>query len=88
MLNDKGRKVIREKIGERVKSYDEYKGIKKDEAVDFDADWDRIASDLGFKPSVKAIGYGGGEKNEKIAESRGLAMPSKTIQKKQKKPKK
>ena len=39
MLNDKGRKVVKERLGDNFNSYDYYKNLSEDMASDFDNQW-------------------------------------------------
>jgi len=43
MLNDKGRKVIKERIGNNINKYDHFKGMAISDADHFDSDWNRVA---------------------------------------------
>lgn len=44
MLNDRGRKVIKEKAGDsHVGNYDHYKNMHSDGVQDFDRDWNQVA---------------------------------------------
>jgi len=36
MLNDRGRKVVKERLGEQMNSYDHFKNMKEEEAGGFD----------------------------------------------------
>lgn len=36
MLNDQGRKVVKEKLGNQTNSYDHYKNMREEEASQFD----------------------------------------------------
>ena len=36
MLNDKGRKIVKERLGNQMNSYDHYKNMKDEEAEHFD----------------------------------------------------
>ena len=86
MLNNQGRKVIKERIGNDTRSYDHYKQLRQEEAHDFDNRWNQVADQLNFKSSMgNALEYGGGasyqnrskggQGNKRAAEARGLAMP-------------
>lgn len=39
MLDKQGRKVVRERLGDQMNSYDHYKHIREDEADRFDEEW-------------------------------------------------
>lgn len=58
MLNDQGRKVVKEKLGNQMNSYDHYKNMREEEADQFDAQWQQMANQMGFKANNNAIGYG------------------------------
>ena len=62
MLNDKGRKIVKERVGQQMNSYDHYKNIKEEEGEEFDNRWGQMAQQLGLKSSAanNRIGYGGG----------------------------
>ena len=45
MLNDQGRKVVRERIGtDGVNSYDHYRNLRQEQASAFDQEWETLAS--------------------------------------------
>lgn len=48
MLNDKGRKVVKERIGNQQSSYDHYKNMREDEGEHFDQAWGSMSKQLGF----------------------------------------
>ena len=49
MLNDRGRKVIKEQVGNsQFNSYDHFKNMTSSDHQAFDADWNRVAGQLGF----------------------------------------
>lgn len=62
MLNDKGRKIVKERIGQQMNSYDHYKNMREEEGEEFDNRWGQMANQLGLKSSTanNRIGYGGG----------------------------
>ena len=70
MLNDRGRKVIKEKMGQNnFNSYDHFKGMHANDASNFDQDWSRMANEMGFRPmGGNALEYGG---NDPFADNRG-----------------
>ena len=85
MLNDRGRKVIKENAGNGFNSYDHYKNMHQSDFPGFDQEWNDVAGQLGFKPNSNALEYGGGgnhrgsyneRKNQHYAQARGLGMPS------------
>ena len=50
MLNDQGRKIIKQKIGNDYGSYDHFKNVSAGEgAHKFDDEWNRVANNLGFQ---------------------------------------
>jgi hypothetical protein len=55
MLNNQGRKVIREKIGDNLRTYDHFKGLEPSRVPDFDSEWTRVAKDLGFTSQALAL---------------------------------
>ena len=59
MLNDKGRKVIKERIGNNINKYDHFKGMGISDTDGFDSDWNRVAGSLGFGGAGNALEYGG-----------------------------
>ena len=62
MLNDRGRKVIKEKAGtDHFNSYDHFKGMGAARADDFDRDWNDMAARMGFQPNTMALEYGAGD---------------------------
>lgn len=44
MLNDKGRKVVKEKLGNQMNSYDHYKNMREEEGHDFDKAWGSMSN--------------------------------------------
>ena len=44
MLNDKGRKIVKEKIGDQMNSYDHYKNMREDEADEFNQNWGQVSN--------------------------------------------
>lgn len=52
MLNDQGRKVVKERIGNQMNSYDHYKNMREEEAQHFDDQWGRMAHGLGLPTST------------------------------------
>jgi myeloid leukemia factor 1 len=62
MLNDKGRKIVKERLGNQMNSHDHYKNMREEEADQFDSQWGQMASQLGLKSSIanNRLGYGGG----------------------------
>ena len=59
MLNDKGRKVIKERMGNNINKYDNFKGMGIADADNFDSDWNRVAGQLGFGGNGNALEYSG-----------------------------
>lgn len=61
MLNDQGRKVVKEKLGNQLNSYDHYKNLREEDAPTFDQQWNQMANQLGFRSNAmsNALGYGG-----------------------------
>lgn len=61
MLNDKGRKVVKERVGNQMNSHEHYKNLREDEADHFDNHWGQMAGQLGLKTSTanRMLGYGG-----------------------------
>lgn len=62
MLNDKGRKIVKERLGQQMNSYDHYKNMREEEGEEFDNHWGQMANQLGLKSTTanNRIGYGGG----------------------------
>ncbi len=64
MLNNQGRKVIRERVGNDQRNYDHYKGLTSEDAGHFDQKWNQMAGQMGFKSKVgNALEYGGNDYN-------------------------
>ena len=62
MLNDKGRKVVRERLGGSggpMNSQDLYKNMQASGAAAFDSEWESMAGQLGFGYQQNRLGYGG-----------------------------
>ena len=85
MLNGQGRKVVKERVGGDVRSFDHFKGMHSNDVDRFDSDWNRVANQMGFNVNNRPLEYGGqpygnrahqgGGGNARRAEARGLAMP-------------
>ena len=61
MLNDRGRKIIKERVGNgNQANFDHYKNMRSSDAQAFDEDWNRVANQLGFNPGSNMLEYGGG----------------------------
>ena len=86
MINDQGRKIIKERIGDsQINNFDHFKNMGASDAGHFDQKWQEIAGNLGFQPNSNALEYGGGRQtygqkpydrglgNARHAEARGLA---------------
>jgi hypothetical protein len=43
MLNDKGRKVVKERIGDQMNNHDYYRNMREDEGHQFDQQWGQMA---------------------------------------------
>ena len=52
MMGDQGRKVVKERLGHNVNSYDHYKNLREEQASDFDNAWQRMAKDMGFSSNM------------------------------------
>ena len=62
MLNDKGRKIIKEQVGNsHFNNFDQYKNMHSGDAGNFDEEWNQVAASLGFKPNSNALEYGNGQ---------------------------
>ncbi len=58
-LNDRGRKVVKEKLGDsHFQSYDHYKNMTSADGNQFDQDWNHVAGQLGFQSRSNALEYG------------------------------
>lgn len=86
MLNDRGRKIVKERMGGNQRNFDHFKNIHSNDAENFDQDWNRVAGQLGFNPGSNMLEYGGGQNDYKnygrqargnagLAEARGLGVP-------------
>ena len=65
MLNDKGRKIVKERLGGgQMNSYDHFKNMREEEAEHFDSQWGQMAGHLGLQTSTanNRLEYGGGKK--------------------------
>ena len=60
MLNDRGRKIVKERMGENQRNFDHYKNMHSNDVHNFDEDWNRVAGQLGFNPGSNMLEYGGG----------------------------
>ena len=62
MLNDKGRKIVKERLGNQMNNYDHYKGLREEDAGQFDQEWSSHARQLGLPANTanNMLGYGGG----------------------------
>ena len=62
MLNDKGRKVVKERMGDQMNSHDHYRNMREEESHQFDQQWGQMAGQLGLGTSTanNRLGYGGG----------------------------
>lgn len=69
MLNDKGRKVVRERIGDQMNSHDHYRNMREEESHQFDQQWGQMAGQLGLGTSTanNRLGYGGGSSHSSHA---------------------
>ena len=63
MLNDRGRKVIKEKIGNtHFNSYDHFRHMTSKDGAQFDADWSNTAKHMNFNSGLgNALEYGGSD---------------------------
>lgn len=43
VFNDKGRKIVKERLGDQMNSYDHYKNMRDEEASQFDSAWQQAA---------------------------------------------
>jgi hypothetical protein len=60
MLNDRGRKLVRERLGGEggpVNSIDHFRNLRQDQATAFDQEWDSMAQMLNFGAQNR-LGYG------------------------------
>ena len=73
MLNDQGRKVIKEKLGNQMNSYDHYKNMREEEASQFDQQWQSMAGQMGLRTHTmnNALGYGAENYNNRGGSIRG-----------------
>ena len=69
MLDGKGRKVIKEKEGNEVRTFNHSKGMEDFDK--FDQEWNRMADQLGFQSNSGQLKLELG--TDKKADSRGLA---------------
>ena len=66
MLNDNGRKVVKERLGNQMNSHDHYKNMREEEADQFDTQWGQMAGQLGLKSSIanNRLGNGGASQQQ------------------------
>ena len=50
MINDQGRKIIKENVKGNVRNFDNFKNMTSQDGPDFDRRWDEMASRMNFKP--------------------------------------
>ena len=60
MLNDRGRKMVKERVGGNQRNFDHFKNMHGSDVAGFDQDWNRVANQLGFNPGSNMLEYGGG----------------------------
>ena len=62
MLNDRGRKIVREKKGGEIEETNHYYNIDEEEAHNFDNDWRRRNEEIKFldrhQKHMQSLGYG------------------------------
>lgn len=52
MLNEKGRKVVKERLGNQANSYEHYKNMREEDAMGFDNEWTGMAQKIGFNSNL------------------------------------
>ena len=58
MLNGQGRKVVKERVGDQMNSYDLYRNLRDDQALDFDHSWNEMSKRMGFGgPANNRLGF-------------------------------
>lgn len=64
MLNGQGRKVVKEKVGNQMNSFDYYKNMNELDGDHFDNQWSNMAKQLGFQSNNmnNRLEYGGQRK--------------------------
>ena len=71
MLNDRGRKVIKEKRGNDIEETNHYYNIDEEEAAHFDNDWRNMDRGMNFlenhQKHLKALGNGGSSQVRQIS---------------------
>lgn len=85
MLNNQGRKVIKENVKGNVRNFDNYKNMTAADGSQFDQQWQEMASRMNFKSGFgNALEYGDqqyrpapqkDQRNNQRAEARGLGIP-------------
>ena len=81
MLNNQGRKIIKENVKGNIRNFDNYKNMSSGEGPGFDQKWDEMAARMNFKSSFgNALEYGDRQyqappRNHQRAEARGLGIP-------------
>ncbi|CDW71639.1 UNKNOWN [Stylonychia lemnae] len=65
MLNDQGRKIVKERVNDQMNSYDYFKNITEDQTPEFDHKWEDTSKKLGFITSTSnnRLGYGSSAEN-------------------------
>ena len=59
MLNDKGRKIIKENVRGNVRNFDNYKNMGAADGHKFDREWNEMAARMNFKSGFgNALEYG------------------------------
>ena len=64
MLNDKGRKVVRERIGGAggpSQSNDLFRNVQPQHSGNFDSEWESMANQLGFNYQNNRLAYAGND---------------------------
>jgi hypothetical protein len=75
MLNDRGRKVVRERQGDNVNSFDHYRNMRQEQASDFDQEWEAMAHQMGFG-SGNRLGYGEDPYQARSYQQRPMIFPN------------
>lgn len=52
MLNDRGRKVIKERMGGNARAFDQYKNMNSNHNDQFDSEWNQMAQHMGFNSNM------------------------------------
>lgn len=82
MYGGKGRKFVKERVGDEIRTNEHFKGIDHQQIENFDSEWDRAAKKMGFYtgsnalPSYEQPRGGGFSRSYKDNGRRGEYLPN------------